>query len=94
MGVFIEAIPDFQADWLKASNGMVKNPGWKSEVTKIGKNGKIYRLDVVTPSGKFIELKPNTISGRIKGWYQSNVYKKQLGIPGRVIYYNPANPFW
>ncbi len=63
--------------------------GWGAEVTMIGKNGRKYRPDVITPSGNFLELKPNTISGRLKGWYQSNTYKKQLGIHGRVIYYNP-----
>jgi len=63
--------------------------GWQAEVTMIGKNGRKYRPDIITPSGNFIELKPNTISGRLKGWYQSNRYKRELGIHGRVVYYNP-----
>jgi hypothetical protein len=63
--------------------------GWRSEKLMQGANGKWYRPDVITPSGNFIELKPNTISGRIKGYYQARTYRKQLNIHGKVIYYNP-----
>jgi hypothetical protein len=65
-----------------------KAKGWETEARLVGKNGKTYRMDILTPSGNFIELKPNTISGRLKGWYQANNYRKQLGIHGKVIYYN------
>ena len=68
---------------------LAKGDGWVSEKLMQGANGKFYRPDVITPSGNFIELKPNTISGRLKGYYQARTYRTQLGLHGRVIYYNP-----
>jgi hypothetical protein len=64
-----------------------QKPGWKSEPSLKGANGKTYKPDVVTPSNKFLELKPNTPSGRKKGAAQEKEYKKQLGMDGKVIYY-------
>lgn len=54
----------------------------------LGKNGKYYRPDVVTPSGKIIELKPDTPSGHSAGARQIQNYIKQgLARRARVIYY-------
>ena len=47
-------------------------------------------LDVITPSGKFLEYKANTPSGRAAGKRQAQRYKDQLSLKGRVIYYDPA----
>ena len=64
-----------------------KNPGWQSEKSFPGKDGRLHRPDVTTPGGRFIELKPNTPSGRRAGKRQAARYRKQLGMKGRVIYY-------
>lgn len=63
--------------------------GWQSEPSLKGKDGKIYKPDVVTPSGKILELKPNTPRGRSRGKSQLKKYKEQLGMDGKVIYYDP-----
>jgi hypothetical protein len=63
--------------------------GWLSEPALRGADGKIYKPDVVTPSGRFMELKPNTASGRATGARQAQQYREQLGMEGRVIYYDP-----
>jgi hypothetical protein len=68
---------------------ILKKPGWKSEPKLLGADGKSYKPDVVTPSGRFMELKPNTPSGRAQGARQVRIYTKQLGMKGRVIYYDP-----
>ena len=36
-----------------------------------------------------LELKPNTSSGRRAGARQIRIYEEQLGMRGRVIYYEP-----
>jgi RHS repeat-associated protein len=65
--------------------------GWKSEPRMVGADGKVYKPDVVTPGGRILELKPNTASGRAAGAAQAANYEKQLGMPARVIYYDPAD---
>lgn len=67
----------------------VAKKGWKSEKLILGADGKYYRPDVITPRGKILELKPNTPSGRKKGARQVGTYEEQLGMPERVIYYEP-----
>jgi len=52
-------------------------------------DGKIYKPDVVTPNNRILELKPNTPSGRAAGAQQIKTYQEQLGMRGRVIYYDP-----
>lgn len=34
-------------------------------------------------------MKPNTISGRIPGRWKAAVYRRELGMRGRVMYYMP-----
>ncbi len=63
--------------------------GWESEPSLRGSDGRIHRPDVVTPSGRFVELKPNTPSGRASGRRQAQRYRNELDMEGRVIYYNP-----
>ncbi len=63
--------------------------GWQSEPTLRGADGKLHKPDVITPSGRFLELKPNTPSGRAAGRRQAARYREQLGMEGRVIYYTP-----
>lgn len=71
---------------------VAQKAGWRSEPRLIGADGKVYKPDVVTPNGRILELKPNTPSGRAAGERQIRNYEKQLGMPGRVIYYDPPVP--
>ena len=64
-----------------------QKPGWQSEKTIIGPNGKKLRPDAMTPSGRPVELKPNTPSGRRQGAKQIQKYMEATGKNGRVIYY-------
>lgn len=66
---------------------MSQKPGWKSEPRLVGADGKVYKPDIVTPGGRILELKPNTPSGRATGERQIRNYEEQLGMRGRVIYY-------
>ena len=68
---------------------VLQKPGWQSEPRLFGADGKIYKPDVVTPNGRILELKPNTPSGRAAGARQIRNYQQQLGMRGRVIYYDP-----
>jgi len=68
---------------------VAQKPGWQSEPQLLGADGKIYKPDVVTPNGRILELKPNTRTGRSAGARQNRNYEEQLGMPGRVIYYDP-----
>ena len=66
-----------------------KGDDWQPEPSIRGKDGRLHRPDVVTPGERFIELKPNTPSGRASGRRQARRYEEQLGMKGRVIYYDP-----
>lgn len=55
----------------------------------LGKDGRFHQPDVITPGGRFLELKPNTPSGRAAGQRQAKRYREQLRVEGRVIYYDP-----
>lgn len=67
-----------------------KNPNWKAErPRKDDITGKTVIPDVQTPSGRFIELKPNTVSGRKQGARQKKKYEQALGKKGKVVYYDP-----
>ena len=65
-------------------------PGWFSEKTIDGLNGKTYRPDVTKPDGTFLELKPNSPSGIAAGEKQVANYEKQTGMKGEAIYYDKA----
>lgn len=66
-----------------------QKPGWQSEPVLKGAVGKNHKPDVVTPSGRFMELKPNTPSGRAAEARQAQRYRDQLGMEGRVNCYEP-----
>jgi len=66
-----------------------QKPGWKSEKTITGPKGEKLRPDALTPSGRPVELKPNTPSGRKQGARQIKKYKEATGTNGRVVYYDP-----
>jgi RHS repeat-associated protein len=68
---------------------VLQKPLWRSEPRLLGADGKFYKPDVVTPRGRILELKPNTPSGRAAGARQIRNYEEQLGMPGRIIYYDP-----
>lgn len=68
-----------------------QKPGWQSEKTIIGPNGEKLRPDALTPSGRPVELKPNTPSGHRQGAKQIEKYKEATGTNGRVIYYDPLS---
>lgn len=66
--------------------------GWRSEPTlKDPKTGNTVKPDAVTPSGKPVELKPNSPSGRARGRRQLPAQERATGKKGRVIYYEPKN---
>lgn len=69
---------------------VAQKPGWQTPPKMLGKDGKYHQPDVLTPGGRFLELKPDTPSGRAAGARQAQRYRDQLGIEGRVIYYDPA----
>jgi RHS repeat-associated protein len=65
-----------------------QKPGWQSEPSLIDPaTGKTVKPDAVTPSGRPVELKPNTTSGRSKGAIQIKKYERATGKTGRVVYY-------
>lgn len=54
-----------------------QKPGWKSEPRLTDpKTGKTVKPDAVTPSGRPVELKPNTDSGRAQGHRQLPKYER------------------
>jgi RHS repeat-associated protein len=63
--------------------------GWQSEPTIKGPNDEVLRPDAITPSGRPVELKPNTPSGRRRGESQLKKYEEATGKKGRVVYYDP-----
>lgn len=71
---------------------VAQKPGWLSEPRLVGADGKTYIPDVVTPNGRILELKPNTPSGAAAGARQIANCEEQLGMPGRVIFYEPPTP--
>ena len=64
--------------------------GWTVTPTlKDPKTGKTVKPDAVTKSGKPVELKPNTPSGKAKGANQLPKYERATGQKGRVVTYDP-----
>ena len=66
-----------------------QKPGWQSEKTILGNDGKRLRPDAIDPQGRPIELKPNSPTGRSRGEKQLKKYEEALGKKGRVVYYEP-----
>jgi RHS repeat-associated protein len=64
--------------------GWAVNPSLKDPLT-----GKTVKPDAVTKSGKPVELKPNTPSGKTKGAKQLPKYERATGQKGRVVTYDP-----
>ena len=65
-------------------------PGWQSEPTLVDpRTGKTVKPDALSPSGKPVELKPDTPTGRKAGRYQLKKYERAAGKKGRVVYYEP-----
>jgi hypothetical protein len=56
------------------------------------KTGKKVVPDAITPSGRPVELKPNTRSGLKRGKSQIRKYERATGRKGRVITYDPSKP--
>lgn len=68
-----------------------KDKGWTVEPTlKDPLTGKNVKPDAVTPSGRPVELKPNTASGKAKGATQLPKYERATGQKGRVVTYDPS----
>lgn len=68
---------------------VAEKPGWDPGPRERGADGRIHMPDVKTAQGRYMELKPNTPSGRAAGARQAARYEKQLGSRVRVIYYDP-----
>jgi RHS repeat-associated protein len=62
--------------------------GWQSEPTIKGPRGETLRPDAMSPSGRPVELKPNTPSGHRRGAAQLKKYEEATGREGRVVYYD------
>jgi len=77
-------------------NAKKKEKGWKTEqVATDPQTGKPVRVDLLTPDGSPVEIKPGTPSGRAKGAKQLPQYERAFGKKGRIIYYQPpaaSNP--
>jgi RHS repeat-associated protein len=67
-----------------------KKPGWQSQPSvKDPVTGKVVKPDARSPSGKPVELKPKTESGKAKGKTQLKQQERATGKKGRVVYYDP-----
>jgi hypothetical protein len=66
-------------------------PGWRANET-VKTNGPNIRPDAQTPLKWFIELKPDSPSGRKKGVKQKAKYEQLTNRRTRVIYYKPRWP--
>jgi RHS repeat-associated protein len=65
--------------------------GWRPEPTIKKPGGKTLRPDAISPSGRPVELKPDTPTGRARGSRQIKKYEEILGKKGRVVYYDPPD---
>ncbi len=66
-----------------------ESKGWNSKPSIRDEAGKIHKPDALTPSGRPVELKPNTASGRAQGARQIKRYEEVYQKKGKVIYYEP-----
>ena len=64
-------------------------PGWQPNPRLVDPvTGKTVIPDAITPSGRPVELKPNTRSGRAAGKAQLKKYERATGKKGRLLYYD------
>ena len=63
-------------------------PGWQSEPHVVDADGNVCISDALRPSGRQVELKPYTPSGRKAGRRQRRRYEEVKGKKGRVVYYD------
>lgn len=73
------------AERVKAKEGWVSEPQNFTDPA----TGRKVIPDAVTPSGRPVELKPNTPSGRRQGRRQLIKYERATGKKGKVVYYDP-----
>ena len=67
-------------------------PGWESNPRLTDpKTGRTVIPDAVTPSGRPVELKPDTPSGHAAGAAQMEKYERATGKKGKVVYYDPTS---
>ncbi|HET7306865.1 MAG TPA: RHS repeat-associated core domain-containing protein, partial [Gammaproteobacteria bacterium] len=72
------------------ANKVKQKPGWQSEPRLTDPaTGKTVVPDAVSPSGRPVELKPNTPSGRAQGKRQLPKYERATGKKGKVVHYDP-----
>ena len=74
-----------------AIQAKAKAKGWKAvESTAEDKlTGKKVRVDLLTPSGNPVSIKPDTPKWRKYGKKDLEKYERAFGKKGRVIYYKP-----
>ena len=66
-----------------------KAKGWQVEPRLTDpKTGKQVKPDTLTPTGRPVDLKPRTPSGRSRGKTQMKKYERSTGKKGRVVYYD------
>lgn len=65
--------------------------GWKWEDPLPSQEGRLMRPDINSRGGMFMELKPNTPTGRRAGLRQVKRYRQATDRPVRVIYYDPSD---
>ena len=63
-------------------------PGWQSRPRIVDADSNVHIPDALSPSGRPVELKPNTPSGRKAGQRQLRRYEEVTGKKGRVVYYD------
>ena len=85
-----EAIDKGNAAHKDFAGKVEQKPGWQSEPRLTDpETGKTVIPDAVSPSGRPVELKPDTPSGRRAGARQLPAQERATGKKGRVIYYDP-----
>ncbi len=74
----------------KTIQAKAKAKGWNPEVTRVDPStGKKVRVDLLTPSGNPVSIKPNTPKWHKYGKKDLAKYERVFGKKGRVIYYEP-----
>jgi hypothetical protein len=66
-------------------------PNWRSNPTITSKSGEVMRPDAVAREKYYLELKPNTPSGRSAGARQIKRYAEGGKRKARVVYYDPKD---